>query len=147
MFTQKAIKGIALRMIGAIVVGLAIWPGQQAVHAQSTTSALTGQVTSLPEGRMEGVLVNARREGSSFTVSVVSDETGVYSFPSDRLEPGEYTLRIQAAGYVLRPSTRVVKVTGGGSRCEGSAPGGGHSYGEGPADVERGMVDELSDTR
>ena len=111
MITKKPVKGIATGMIGAILAGLAIWPGHQALHAQSTTPALTGSVTSSPEGRMEGVLVNATRENSSFTVTVVSDATGVYSFPRDRLEPGEYTLQIQAAGYVLRPSTRVVEVT------------------------------------
>ena len=100
-------------MVGAIVVGLVIWPGHQAVHAlQSTTPALTGWVTSVPEGRMEGVPVSARREGSNITVTVVSDAAGVYSFPRDRLEPGEYTIGVRAAGYVLRPSTRVVEVTG-----------------------------------
>ena len=113
MKTKKAVKGIAPGMVGAIVVGLAIWPGHQAVHAmQSTTPALTGWVTSVPEGRMEGALVSARREGSNITVTVVSDAAGVYSFPRDRLEPGEYTIGVRAAGYVLRPSTRVVEVTG-----------------------------------
>ncbi len=113
MKTKTAVKGIAPGMVGAIVVGLVIWPGHQAVHAlQSTTPALTGSVTSLPEGRMEGVLVSARRESSNITVTVVSDAAGVYSFPSDRLEPGEYTIGVRAAGYVLRPSTSVVEVTG-----------------------------------
>ena len=114
MKTKKPVKGIAPRMVGAIVVGLVIWPGHQAVHAlQSTTAALTGWVTSVPEGRMEGVLVSARRESSTMTVTVVSDAAGVYSFPHDRLEPGEYTISVRAAGYVFRPSTNVVKVTGG----------------------------------
>ena len=30
---------------------------------------------------MEGVVVNARRDGANFTVSVVSDAQGKYSFP------------------------------------------------------------------
>ena len=100
-------------VIGVIVLGLAIWPGQQVVHAQTTATALTGSVTSAAEGSMEGVLVSARREGATFTVTVVSDAAGAYSFPRDRLETGEYTVGVRAVGYVLRPSTRAVQVTGG----------------------------------
>ncbi len=48
---------------------------------------------------MEGVLVSAQRMGSSITITVVSDSKGRYSFPRNRLEPGQYSLRIRAAGY------------------------------------------------
>ena len=34
---------------------------------------------------MEGVLVSAKRDGSPITVTVVSDATGRYGFPADRL--------------------------------------------------------------
>src|SRR5258706_5378277 len=50
---------------------------------------------------MEGVLVSARREGASKTITVVSDEKGRYSFPAARLEPGKYTVSIRAVGYEL----------------------------------------------
>ena len=50
---------------------------------------------------MEGVVVNARRDGANFTVSVVSDAQGKYSFPRTHLEPGKYTLTIRAVGYDL----------------------------------------------
>jgi streptogramin lyase len=63
--------------------------------------ALTGRVTSAQEGAMEGVLVSARREGSPLTVTVVTDNTGLYRFPADRLEPGHYALHIRAVGYEL----------------------------------------------
>ena len=43
--------------------------------------ALTGQVTSAEEGPMEGVLVSAKRAGSTITITVVSDEQGRYSSP------------------------------------------------------------------
>jgi len=69
--------------------------------ASSPTVALTGQVSSQEEGRMEGVLVSAKREGSTITTTVVSDAQGRYSFPSSKLEPGRYSLRIRAAGYDL----------------------------------------------
>src|SRR2546425_3729326 len=71
-------------------------------HAQSgRTSALTGQVSSKEEGPMEGVLVSAKRAGSTITVTVVSDREGRYSFPAAKLAPGRYALRIRAAGYDL----------------------------------------------
>jgi streptogramin lyase len=63
--------------------------------------ALTGQVSSAKEGNMEGVVVSARKDGSTITTSVVTDAQGRYSFPADRLEPGHYTLKIRAVGYDL----------------------------------------------
>ena len=70
-----------------------------------TSAALTGQVTSTEEGAMEGVLVSAKRAGSTVTITVVSDAQGNYSFPAAKLEPGQYSLRIRAVGYDLdRPA-------------------------------------------
>jgi streptogramin lyase len=62
---------------------------------------LTGQVTSAEEGAMEGVVVSAKKEGSTVAMSVVSDDKGSFSFPAAKLEPGKYTLRIRAIGYEL----------------------------------------------
>jgi streptogramin lyase len=50
---------------------------------------------------MEGVLIGAKKAGSNFTVTVVSDAKGRYAFPAAKLEPGHYALRIRAAGYDL----------------------------------------------
>jgi streptogramin lyase len=69
--------------------------------AQSASPALTGVVSSQEEGTMEGVLVSAKRTGSNITVTVISDATGRYSFPHDRLGVGAYSIRIRAAGYEL----------------------------------------------
>ncbi len=69
--------------------------------AQAQTAALSGTVTSAKEGAMEGVLVNVKKEGSTITTTVVTDDKGHYSFPADRLEPGKYTVTIRAVGYVL----------------------------------------------
>jgi streptogramin lyase len=71
-----------------------------------TPAALTGQVTSGEEGPMEGVLVSAKKAGSTVTITVVSDAQGNYSFPATKLEPGQYSLRIRAVGYDLdRPAS------------------------------------------
>jgi virginiamycin B lyase len=68
--------------------------------AQST-AALTGSVSSAAEPVMEGVVVSAKKDGSTITVSVVTDDKGQYSFPAARLEPGHYTLGARAVGYDL----------------------------------------------
>src|SRR5579883_1341830 len=68
-------------------------------QTQSSTTALTGQVTSAVEGRMEGVLVSAKKANSTITVTVVTDDQGQYRFPAAKLEPGQYSLRIRAVGY------------------------------------------------
>src|SRR5437868_9841126 len=68
---------------------------------------LSGVVTSTEEGPMEGVLVSAKRAGSTITVTVASDAQGRYSFPAAKLEPGQYALRIRAAGYDLEGSALI----------------------------------------
>ncbi len=67
-------------------------------------AALTGKVTSQEEGAMEGVVVSAKRQGSTIMVSVDSNAQGQYSFPKDRLEPGTYDVTMRATGYVLAPT-------------------------------------------
>src|ERR1700730_5865718 len=64
-------------------------------------AALSGAVTSAKEGPMEGVVVSARKDGSTITVSVVSDERGHFTFPASRLDPGHYAIGIRATGYDL----------------------------------------------
>src|SRR6266550_1813334 len=64
-------------------------------------AALTGQVSSEADGAMEGVVVTARKAGAKLSISVVTDAQGRYSFPADRLEPGQYALTIRAIGYDL----------------------------------------------
>jgi streptogramin lyase len=72
------------------------------VRAQGRTDvALTGVVSSSEEGSMEGVLVSARKAGSTQTISVVSDQQGRYRFPAAKLDPGQYALQIRAVGYDL----------------------------------------------
>ena len=68
-------------------------------HAQSV--ALTGQVSSAEESMMEGVVVSAKKDGSTISVSVVTDAAGRFAFPAARLEPGHYTLKARAAGYEI----------------------------------------------
>ena len=81
---------------GLAVALLAAGPG--AVRAQA--EALSGQVSSA-EGLLEGVLVTAKKAGSTIAYTVATDDKGHYSFPSAKIDPGEYTLRVRATGYDL----------------------------------------------
>jgi streptogramin lyase len=76
------------------------------VSAQSR-DALTGIVSSADERAMEGVLVSAKKAGSTVTVTVVSDAQGRYRFPAHRLAPGKYALKVRAIGYELAGSSAV----------------------------------------
>jgi virginiamycin B lyase len=50
---------------------------------------------------MEGVVVSAKKDGSTISVSVVTNAAGRFAFPAARLEPGHYALKARAAGYEL----------------------------------------------
>jgi len=75
------------------------------MQAQTTTAAgpaaLQGTVTSAQEGAMEGVLVSAKKTGSTITTTVVTDEKGHYAFPASQLQTGHYDIAIRAVGYIL----------------------------------------------
>jgi streptogramin lyase len=83
-------------------------------HSARTESsiALTGQITAAGEGPLEGVLLSAKRTGSTITVTVVSDEEGRYRFPTEKLQSGHYALSIRAVGYDLE-GPREVDTTSG----------------------------------
>jgi len=83
------------------VLLLSIFLGAPAFAAD----ALHGVVTSNGEGAMEGVLVSAKKEGSTIATTVVTDDKGRYSFPASRLSPGKYSLQVRAAGYDLPKKT------------------------------------------
>jgi virginiamycin B lyase len=87
-------------LTAALFAGLMLWAGPLAAQTPPS-SALSGKVTSQEEGAMEGVLVSAKRAGSTMTITVVSDAQGQYRFPRDRLEPGNYSVHIRAVGYEL----------------------------------------------
>src|SRR3989449_6397016 len=72
-----------------------------AVAYAQAAATLTGQVSSAEEGAMEGVVVSAKKDGSTISISVVTDARGRFAFPAARLEPGHYTLKARAAGYEL----------------------------------------------
>jgi virginiamycin B lyase len=79
----------------------------QSVFAQGQ-AALTGTVSSDAEGDMEGVVVTAKKPNSIVEVSVTTDAQGRYSFPDNRLEPGDYAISIRAVGYDINSPTKAI---------------------------------------
>jgi virginiamycin B lyase len=101
---SKAIL-LAWTAAGAMLLGLTFARPVTAAEI-SSSSALTGKVTSQAEGPMEGVIVGAKKAGSTIATWVVSNAQGQYTFPRERLQPGKYAISVRAAGYEL-PKTSV----------------------------------------
>src|SRR6266446_3111208 len=75
----------------ATVASVALAPAQAAeVVLSGTISAAAGQ-------KLEGVTVSAKREGSTITTSVYTDQSGNYYFPP--LPAGSYRVWAQALGF------------------------------------------------
>src|SRR6187399_2266885 len=99
--------------LGWVAAGLAAGalltqPLGPAILAQGTPAvALRGHVSSADERAMEGVIVTAKKAGTTIATSVVTDARGEFQFSGARLEPGSYSLRIRAAGYDLSGAATV----------------------------------------
>src|ERR1044072_134443 len=85
---HEASREIVMRR-SAIIAALGLFASCLLLSAPAfaQSAALTGRVTSDKEGAMEGVVVSAKKVGSSVTVSVPTDDKGRFSFPASRLEP------------------------------------------------------------
>src|ERR1700730_18319316 len=92
--------------------GLPIVGSHPAMAQDHGPAALTGTVSSPEEGKMEGVVVSAKRPGSTIMVSVSTNAQGQYGFPQDRLAPGAYDITIRAAGYTLKPTVATIQSGG-----------------------------------
>lgn len=89
------------RIRTSVLTGAAILSLACAHHGFAASAALSGKVASQREGAMEGVLVSVTKNDSAITTTVVTDASGGYSFPADRLTPGDYTISVRAFGYDL----------------------------------------------
>src|SRR5882757_359235 len=79
---------------------LASVAGLVLVGGMSTASAdqlLTGSIASASGQKLEGVLISAKREGSTITTSVYTDQNGDYFFPA--LPDGKYNVWAQTLGF------------------------------------------------
>ena len=90
-----------MRMTAVLVASVACVALPVAPSLAQNAAAMSGVVSSAQEGPMEGVVVSARTDGATITVSVVSDDKGHFSFPAAPLDPGHYAISTRAAGYDL----------------------------------------------
>src|ERR1700740_1775443 len=80
------IKRVLLIAGGALAAIFLLQTARTRLHAEAqTTSALSGQVTSAEEGPMEGVVVSAKKDGSTISIRIVTSPAGHFVFPSARL--------------------------------------------------------------
>src|SRR5947207_14964652 len=73
------------------------------VASQAAEQVLSGTITSASGEKMGGVTVSAKRDGSTITTSVYSDEQGNYYFPP--LEAGKYSVWAQALSFETSKSS------------------------------------------
>src|SRR5690348_4822061 len=106
------LKRALLAAVTMAVVGMFLSVPRLTRAANSAGVALSGQVSSEKEGAMEGVVVGAKKDGSTITLDVVTDGDGHYSFPSSKLGPGQYSLKIRAVGYEME-GPKTVEVASG----------------------------------
>ena len=71
-----------MRVTNSLLLGAATLFVAGAAPGAAAAASLSGQVSSAKEGAMEGVLVSAKRDGSTVTTTVVSDASGRFSFPA-----------------------------------------------------------------
>jgi virginiamycin B lyase len=92
---------LAVALSLSVSVASVAFPSAVLAQTQSPVVALSGLVSSADEATMEGVLVSASRAGSNITITVVTGADGRYSFPANRLAPGQYSINVRAVGYEL----------------------------------------------
>jgi virginiamycin B lyase len=95
-FNEEHVMKNTHRLMSSIGLAALVALANDPAHAQT---ALSGKVSSAREGAMEGVVVSAKKDGSTITISVVTDAQGRYQFPAERLQAGHYTLAARASGY------------------------------------------------
>ncbi len=109
----NVLAGLSFGAVASMgLLALPIAGSDPATAQNRAPAALTGTVSSREEGKMEGVVVSAKRPGSTIMVSVSTNAQGQFSFPKDRLAPGAYDITMRAVGYTLKPTTATIPSNG-----------------------------------
>src|SRR5258707_3382906 len=83
-------RGKLLASVAGLVVGFA-------ANGASADQLLTGSITSASGQKLDGVQVSAKKESSTITTSVYTDQNGDYFFPP--MAEGKYQVWAQALGF------------------------------------------------
>jgi len=92
---MKHVRGKLLASVAGLAIGFAAAPF--APTAASADQLLTGAIASPTGQKMEGVLVSARKQGSTITTTVYTDTNGEYFFPA--MPDGKYQVWAQTLGF------------------------------------------------
>ena len=76
--------------VGAALTALVLPPPRR--PQRKAPAALSGEVSSAKEGAMEGVVVSARKDGSTVTSRWSATTRAASRFPASRLDPGHYAI-------------------------------------------------------
>src|SRR5215470_15697625 len=87
---MRHLRGNLLASVAGLVVGFA-------AGGASADQLLTGSIVSASGQKLDGVQVSAKKEGSTITTSVYTDQNGEYFFPA--LPDGKYNVWAQALGF------------------------------------------------
>jgi len=87
---MKHVRGKLLASVAGLALGFA-------ATAASADSILTGSITSATGAKLDGVIVSAKKDGSTITTSVYTDQNGEYVFPP--LADGKYDVWAQALSF------------------------------------------------
>ena len=104
-FLYAGVAGIALAATGALATG-----------AQAQT--LTGAVSSAEEGAMEGVLVSAKKAGSTITTTVVLERQGPVQLPGRPARARPLHASPSAPPATRSPGPKEVDVAAGGASAD-----------------------------
>src|SRR6516165_9093900 len=96
------IRNMLLASVAGLAMGLA-------AGGASADQLLTGSIASASGQKLEGVQVSAKKEGSTITTSVYTDQNGDYFFPP--LADGKYRVWAQALGFQTATGAVDLKAT------------------------------------
>src|SRR5271154_1234296 len=108
------IRGKLLASVASLVV-----VGFAATTA-SADQLLTGSIASAAGQKLEGVLVSAKKEGSTITTSVYTDLNGDYFFPA--MADGKYQVWAQTLGFKTAKARSTLPPPGTGTSSSRRSP-------------------------
>src|SRR5215471_3102219 len=88
--TMTPIRSMLLASVAGLAMGFT-------AGGASADLLLSGSITSASGHKLEGVQVSAKKEGSTITTSVYTDQNGDYFFPA--MADGKYQVWAQALGF------------------------------------------------
>ncbi len=102
---RKGIK-ISLAITCASILGLVTLLATQSLQAQNAQGTIQGRVTDSSGAAVTGATVTVRNVDTSAAVDLITNSNGDYVAPA--LNPGNYSVTVQAAGFDQQVSSKLV---------------------------------------